>query len=66
MNNFKVTTITPLYLSNVEIPIATIRNNGIAIMDMEFCPQDAIAKAVNNLTQFLEHAGKDSLFGFRF
>ncbi|CAA9202054.1 type I polyketide synthase [Flavobacterium collinsii] len=66
MNNFKVTTITPLYLSNIEISIAAIRNNGIAIMDMEFCPKDAMAQAVSNLTQFLKYAGKDTLFGFRF
>jgi acyl transferase domain-containing protein/NAD(P)H-dependent flavin oxidoreductase YrpB (nitropropane dioxygenase family)/NAD(P)-dependent dehydrogenase (short-subunit alcohol dehydrogenase family) len=66
MNNFKITTITPLYLSNIEIPIATIRNNGIAIMDMEFCTEDAIAQALQNLTYFLKHVDKDTSFGFRF
>jgi acyl transferase domain-containing protein/NAD(P)H-dependent flavin oxidoreductase YrpB (nitropropane dioxygenase family)/NAD(P)-dependent dehydrogenase (short-subunit alcohol dehydrogenase family) len=66
MNHFKVITITPLYLSNIEIPIATIRNNGIALLDMEFCPDHAIVHAAENLTQFLKQVGTNTSFGLRF
>ncbi len=66
MDHFKVISITPLYLSNIDIAIATLRNGGIPVMDMEFCPADSLDRAMMNLTRFLSNAKPDTVFGVRF
>tara|TARA_B100001063_G_scaffold61836_1_gene55977 strand:- start:594 stop:7502 length:6909 start_codon:yes stop_codon:yes gene_type:complete len=62
---FQVITYSTLHLKNTALAIETLRAGSIALFDLEFCEEEKIEKAINNLKYTLSIIPKNGKIGIK-
>jgi acyl transferase domain-containing protein/NAD(P)H-dependent flavin oxidoreductase YrpB (nitropropane dioxygenase family)/NAD(P)-dependent dehydrogenase (short-subunit alcohol dehydrogenase family)/acyl carrier protein len=65
MNNIKCFSLSPIELSPPGIAVATARSGGIGILDREFCSENRLAKAKENLIKLINLVNNKQEIGLR-